>query len=150
MKTNYLFPIFFLAALFTVTPLFASSDSVEIWVPLGSFIMVVLIVASISFSRAYIRGKQYEVFQKYVEAGKEIPADLLMSPKDKVNFRGQKESYLLSGLVNLAVGLGLGLMFWNADFGDEKLWGIGFIPGFIGVAYMIMYAVAASKDKNKE
>ena len=145
MKKNYVFPILFVAGLMSCAPLFASGNGVEIFVPIGFFVMVVLIVASVSFSKAYVRGKQYEVFKKYVEAGKEIPADMKLSTEETKRFVDTKQQYLVNGLVNVAVGAGIGLMFYFAGFGDDRLWAIGFIPAFIGIAYLIVYVIEASK-----
>ena len=148
MKARYIFPLFLFFCFAMLSPLFASGNSVEIWVPIGSFLMVVLIVASVSFSRAYVKSRQYEVYQKYVESGKEIPADLLREPREKI--KKTRETYLQNGLINLAVGLGLGLMFHLGNFGNEGLWAVGFIPGFIGIAHLIMYWKTPEKDQDKD
>jgi hypothetical protein len=64
---------------------------------------------------------------------------MYMSPRQAALRRAQ--GLLVGGLVTFAVGIGLGLMLWILPDGEEKVWAVGLIPGFIGLALLISSAI---------
>jgi hypothetical protein len=84
---------------------------------------------------------QMEVLLKLAEQGTPIPADLLVMPAaEKV------KGDLRRGLVLLCGGLGLTLFLLS--LGDHSAWGLGLIPMFTGLGFLLS-AKLAQKDKDE-
>jgi uncharacterized protein DUF6249 len=88
-----------------------------------------LVVTVLDYKRRKLR-MIHETITRLAEKGLAVPPELLEPPK-----RGQ--SGLRGGLVLLALGLALGIFF--AQTGVP--WSIGLIPGLMGVALLLAWAI---------
>ena len=105
---------------------------------IASFGMPLLLVAIILFYKHFKSRLTHETIVKLAEKGVPVPVELLKPA-------GSRYGTLKAGLMLLAVGIGLAI-FQN-DLG--KPWTIGLIPGLIGVALLIAWAIESkSRDSS--
>lgn len=97
------------------------------------------------------RRKEREAFYKadtmrrIVEAsgeGAKIALEL-MREEERIRRTKAREGLKIGGLMNLAVGLGLGILLFGLVGGDTKVYLVGAIPGLIGVAMLTYVFVLA-------
>lgn len=115
---------------------------VEVLVPLGSFVMVILIIAI----PAYFKNREKREMQATVRAaiaqGQALPPELIDAlTRDSVKkSSGQRD--LRVGVVWLAVAIGISIFAWMVRFEDGDavypLIGIAAIPGCIGLAFIVL------------
>jgi predicted permease len=79
----------------------------------------------------------HETIVRLAERGIPVPPELLEPPR-------QKASGLRGGLVLIALGAGLSIFFMERG----GPWSIGLIPGLMGVALLIAWAIE-SKTRNR-
>ena len=79
----------------------------------------------------------HETIMRLAEKGIPVPPELLEPPR-------QRSSGLRGGLVLIALGAGLSIYFLERG----GAWSIGLIPGFMGVALLIAWAIE-SKAREK-
>ena len=111
-----------------------TEDLVPLLVPMSFFGSVVFIVAFALFYRYRKDAGRLDVARSLAEGGKQIPEGLLeAAPK------GPPISDLKKGFVLVVTGLGISAA---AHFGGAReAIGIGFIPGFIGLAYLAVWRI---------
>lgn len=97
------------------------------------------------------RRKEREAFYKadtmrrIVEAsgeGAKIALEL-MREEERIRRTKAREGLKIGGLMNLAVGLGLGILLFGLVGGDTKVYLVGAIPSLIGVAMLTYVFVLA-------
>lgn len=124
---------------------------VEILVPLGTFVMIVLIIAI----PAYFKNKEKQEVQATIRAaiaqGQPLPPELIDAlTRDTVNKRSSAHRDLRVGVVWLAIAIGISLFAWLVGFeeGDAvyPLMGIAAIPGCIGLAFIVLSFFNKNKD----
>lgn len=106
-----------------------------------TFAAVVLIVFLVLRHRKIREKARYDLYVKALEAGQPLPDKFFEEPAKK------SSSNLKKGAIWLAVGLGvivLGLLIKN-----NALIGIGAIPGFIGIAFMLIYNIERKHKKEE-
>jgi hypothetical protein len=144
------------AALFSLLPALARADSdlAELIVPIGIvgtvFGFTAIIVAVVAYARHRSNQLRHETIRLAIEKGQPLPPDLLDAPsvRDSYDARGRNtpERDLRRGLVLLALGIGLCLYLGVGNFtGSGHHWAVGFIPGLIGAAYLVAYAVGRGR-----
>lgn len=123
---------------------------VEILVPLGAFVMVVLIVAI----PAYFKNKEKKEMQATVRSaisqGQALPPELIDAmTRDSVK-RSSAHRDLRVGVIWLAVAIGISLFAWLIGFeeGDAvyPMIGLAAIPGCIGIAFIVLSFFNKNKD----
>ncbi|MBB3187391.1 DUF6249 domain-containing protein [Microbacter margulisiae] len=103
------------------------------------FVTAILIVFFVMYSKRKKEQRLMDLYEKAIESGRDLPADFFKRPEE------DQKSYLLKGLVWLAVGIGLSIgMLYLMGFNSP--WAFGMIPGLVGIAYGISYFV---EKKNK-
>jgi 4-hydroxybenzoate polyprenyltransferase len=95
-------------------------------------VMIILIVWFISIERRKRHQLQTEIYTKALEKEQPMPTDLFAEPK-------KKRKPLNIGIICIAVGISMGLAL-NKDAAS-----LGFIPFFIGVAYVIIHFIEKKK-----
>lgn len=104
-------------------------------VPLGAvavagiaagFGLPLLLVAVVLYYRHRRQRMIHETIAKLAEKGLPVPPALLEP-------RGRAQAGLRAGLVLLALGVALAIVFWNRGPG----WTIGLIPGLMGAALLL-------------
>lgn len=131
-------------ALLAVLPALARAD--EMIAPIGVsgvvFGFTAIIVGIVAYGRYRSQRLRHETIRMALEKGQLLPPDLLDRAASSRYARNSPERDLRRGLVLLAVGLGSSLCLrFSETFGQESSWAVGFIPGLIGVAYLVAYAL---------
>ena len=110
---------------------------------IGIFFIPALMIILIVWFKSNERRKRYELqadlYGKAIEKGQPIPTDWFAASKKKRN-------PLHTGIICIAVGIGVSLFIWlskGAVPGVEfsKAASVGIIPFFIGVAYVIIHFI---------
>ena len=94
------------------------------------FVTCAIIVATVLYFVHRARELRYKTIQLALEKGQPLPPELLEPRK--------RESDLSKGIKFSFIGVGLGLFF---RFVQPDLWSIGLIVLFVGLGYMVAYAV---------
>ncbi|MGC3988401.1 MAG: DUF6249 domain-containing protein [Chthoniobacteraceae bacterium] len=109
---------------------------VPILVPLGSFAMVLGIIALSVWSKAKQRRMTHETIRMMVEKGQQVPPELFITPKTvkpRNDFR--------TGVILIAVGAAL-LVFLRHNHDS----GVGWIPLIIGIGYLVVWKVQGGSN----
>ncbi len=115
----------------------ASETLVAITGMLVTFGLPVAIVAIILFYKHRKQRMTHETIARLAEKGLPIPPQLFEPPPDR------SRAGLKSGLVLLALGLGLSIFFLLE--GGE--WSIGLIPGLMGLALLVSWKIEQRRDE---
>ena len=124
-------------------------DFTGISVIIMPFLLVILIVWFGSSEKRKRYQMQAELAAKALEKGQPIPTDLFVEPI-------RKRNPLNTGIICIAVGIGIASFFWlffNQVAGDEGmgvLASIGIIPFLIGVAFVIIHFIEKGKPANED
>ncbi len=126
-------------------------------VPIAFFLTILAIVVGPMWIRSYYaerdRRSMHETLRVAFERGQPVPPELITALQDNVVRRrpSTPESDLRRAVVFMAVGLGLcgaGYGFWyglmsvsyeGAYITGGVIAGFGAIPGFIGLAYLLLW-----------
>lgn len=125
----------------------------DILVPLGLFAMIAAIVIVPRYFRSLERQKLQETLRAAVERGEPIPPEIVQAmtqPAKEVKISARHPDHdLRQGIIWLAVGFGLGLMGYFMGYTEPDathvFLGIAAIPGFIGLAFIALWAVSRRK-----
>ena len=105
----------------------------------------VILVAVILFYRMRKTRLLHETIARLVEKGQPIP-EALLSPRSAPQ---KKLSDLRTGIILIAVGLGLSIFFYAiTDRSDANVWAIGIIPLLIGVGYVVAWKLEPEKQND--
>ena len=105
---------------------------------LVGFGLPVFMVAIVLYYKHRKQQMTHETILRLAEKGVPVPPELLLAPRER-------NSGLRGGLVLIALGIGLSVYF--LERGRE--WSIGLIPGLMGVALLIAWAIEAhSRQKS--
>lgn len=143
---HHLLPAVLLATLPAAA--WAETGLEEIIVPIGItgvvFGFTAVIVAVVAYARHRAQQLRHETIRLALEKGQPLPPDLLdpASLPDGRPGHHSPERDLRRGLVLVALGIGVCLYVGLARFpGTGHNWSVGLIPGLIGVAYLVAWAV---------
>jgi hypothetical protein len=117
------------------------------------FIFVIVIEWLKSVDRRKRYNLQSELYAKALEKGQDIPVDLFVEPKKKGN-------HLYTGIICIAVGIGLALFFLLMSVSFAQIQGkaatvfravaaIGIIPFFVGAAFFIIHFIEKRNNNNE-
>jgi hypothetical protein len=81
---------------------------------------------------------QADLYIKSLEKGLPIPAELFAEPKQKT---------LHTGIILIAVSIGISLLFWLMDM--VKIASVGLPPFMVGVAHVIIYFIEKKKESGE-
>jgi hypothetical protein len=104
---------------------------------LVSFGLPILLVALILHYKHRRTRLTHETIAQLAERGLPVPPQLLDPP------RRRQDASLRAGLILVGLGIGLGLFFYEV----KAPWSIGFVPGLMGVAMLIGWAIEKRSDK---
>lgn len=115
------------------------------------FGMPVFIVGIVMYFRARDRAEVQKTIRMAIEKGQPLPPEYLDSLQKSgasMNKIKTPVNDIRSGLILMAVALGLVVLdFVKNDYVFETLSGVAAIPGFIGVALLIMGIVGLNNQK---
>ncbi|MCV2362817.1 DUF6249 domain-containing protein [Paucibacter sp. DJ1R-11] len=116
--------------------------------------LLIPIVAIVMGVQSKMRRDQllHETLRQLADKGQPLPPELLGQLGVDMGLRTQAPrvrafNSLLGGAVNVALGLALALMFYAMQPGSW-LWAIGCLPGFIGLALLLVWWVETRSEKN--
>lgn len=123
-------------------------ENFQSWLPLMIPILALMIpiVAIVShyLGRAHSERQRHETIREIARAGQPIPPELLAEAQDSDWHRARREAanpnkILVPALINIAVGLGLMVMF-SLMMPGAWLWSIGLLPLLFGAALGVYWA----------
>ena len=126
-------------------------------VPFGFMAMIAAIVIMPRFFRSQERQKMAELMRVAIERGQPLPPEVIEAMSNSVRsadgqpvpVRPLPSRDLRTGLIWLGVAVGLAGLGFAASFEDPDamywLLGCAALPAFIGVAFIILWAVAREK-----
>jgi hypothetical protein len=123
----------------------------EVLVPIFFFACLAAIVIVPRYFKSKEREEMQATIRAAIEKGQPLPPEVLEAMTRNVRLRPSSASDLRSAIVWLAWGIGIAGFFatgsyvWDNDM--LPLAYFGAIPGFIGLAYLVMALMAAKKDK---
>jgi predicted PurR-regulated permease PerM len=106
------------------------------------FLATVLIVFFVMYYRRQKEQRFMALCEKAIEAGKDLPDNFFKKPQLETS------SHLLKGMIWGGVGIGVtvGALFL---MGFNSPWAFGFIPVFVGIAYIISYFLENRTPENE-
>ena len=125
-----------------------------ILVPISFFAMIAAIVILPRYFRAKQKQQLMETLQTAYERGQPVPPELVESLNAEARAlprspRERAENDLRSGIIWLAVALGLLTMGWAISFEEDEAFyvmsGLAAIPGFIGLALLALGLVGRGR-----
>ncbi|PRC92362.1 DUF6249 domain-containing protein [Solimicrobium silvestre] len=138
-----------------------SNDSISIIssqiVPIVAIIMSigtpVAIVMAILHYKAKRNQMLHETIQQLAQKGLPIPRELLNgvannSDSNKSDFDNPgKKSALSKGIILIAIGIGMSIMFYVLPDRINNAWGVGMIPLLMGIGYLLIWKLE-NRDQN--
>jgi hypothetical protein len=126
--------------------------TIALLIPFGFFAMIAAIVIVPRYFRSMERQKMAELMKAAIEHGQSVSPDVL----DQLSTSAVKTALppppardLRTGLVWIGVAVGLAAMGWAISFeAPDALYpfvGFAAFPAFIGIAFIVMWAVARDK-----
>jgi hypothetical protein len=118
-------------------------DGFQILIPLAPFLMVAAIVIIPKWYRTNERREMQKTLRAAIDKGQTLPPELVDAlSKDTVRAPATAARDLRTGIILLAVSVGIGLMGYGISFEEmDALYpfaGFAAIPGMIGLAFIIL------------
>ena len=115
---------------------------VEILVPLGFFAMIVAIVLVPSFYKTRERADMQQTVRHALDKGQPLPPELVDAIARSTKRPATAHTDLRAGVIWVAISLGVATFGWLTSYAESEalhpLLGIAAIPGFIGLAFIIL------------
>lgn len=116
---------------------------VETFVPLAFFAMIAAIVLVPSWFKSRDRRDMQETVRHALDKGQALPAELVEAIAKAARGRvATAHTDLRTGVIWLAVAAGIATFGWAVGFEEHEMvgpmFGIAAIPGFIGLAFVIL------------
>ncbi|PHY19984.1 DUF6249 domain-containing protein [Caulobacter sp. BP25] len=122
----------------------------EIIVPIGAFAMVVAIVVLPFYFKSKERREMQATVRAAIEKGQPLPPEVIETLTKSVKLPPSRLRDLRTGVIWLAVGIGVALATYFGDFldgdGDFDGFAIASIPAVIGVAYIVLSFFNPNKE----
>ena len=123
----------------------------EIIVPIGAFAMVVAIVCLPFYFKSRERREMQRTLRAAIEKGQPMPPEVIDAMTKTVKLPPTRLRDLRTGVIWLAVGIGVAGATYFGDFihGDHDFdgFGIACIPAVIGVAYIVLSFFNPNKEE---
>jgi len=115
------------------------------------FIMVIAIVVIPAWLKSKERREMQATLRAAIEKGQPVPPEMIEAMTKNVKIAPTALSDIRTGVIWIAVGLGIGLLGFMIGFREAEafhpLLGIGGIPVIIGVAYVVLSFFNPNKAK---
>jgi hypothetical protein len=131
-------------------------------IPFGFMAMIAAIVIAPRYFRSQERQKMAELLRASIERGQPLPQEMIDAMSSNVRSPGgdmpmaprpSPQRDLRVGLVWLGVAIGLSCMGLALSFEDPDVMfpflGIAAFPGFIGIAFIVMWAIGRDRPAHK-
>jgi len=123
----------------------------DIIVPIGAFAMVVAIVVLPFYFKSRERREMQRTLRVAIEKGQPMPPEVIDAMTKTVKLPPTRLRDLRTGVIWLAVGVGVAGATYFGDFihGDHDFdgFGIACIPAVIGVAYIVLSFFNPNKEE---
>ena len=126
--------------------------TIAVLIPFGFMAMIAAIVIVPRYFRSMERQKMAETLRAAIEKGQPMPTEVIDAMSSNVRTPAAAPSPsrdLRTGLVWMGVAVGLAAMGLSLSFEEPDalypMIGIAAFPGFIGVAFIIMWAIARER-----
>ena len=123
---------------------------VEILVPLGFFAMIVAIVLVPSFYKSRERAEMQQTVRHALDKGQPLPPELVDAIARSTKRPATAHTDLRTGVIWVAIALGVATFRYATSYVENEamhpLMGIAAIPGFIGLAFIILSFFNKTKD----
>lgn len=129
--------------------------TIALLIPFGFMGMIAAIVIMPRYFRSQERQKMAELMRAAIERGQPLPPEVVEAMSNNVRAQGggpilpSPSRDLRTGLIWLGVAVGLACLGFAVSFEDPDalfpLLGCAAFPAFIGVAFIVMWAVARDK-----
>jgi Na+/H+ antiporter NhaD/arsenite permease-like protein len=123
----------------------------DIIVPIGAFAMIVAIVCLPFYFKSRERREMQATLRVAIEKGQPVPPEVIEAMTRAVKTPPTRLRDLRTGVIWLAIGIGIGLATYFGDFihGDGDFDGIGIacIPAVIGVAFIVLSFFNPNKEE---
>lgn len=121
--------------------LYSKEDQVEVLIPLGFFIMIILIVFIALYISYCKKRDRYRVIEKAIEQGVELPSTLFDEP-------AKRKSWISTiRYAIILIGLGIALILFGDSVNNTFFGAIAFMPMFIGMGYFIVAWIEFRQEK---
>jgi len=122
----------------------------EIIVPIGAFAMVVAIVVLPFYFKSRERREMQRTLRTAIEKGQPMPPEVIDAMTKTVKLPPTRLRDLRTGVIWLAIGVGVAGATYFGDFihGDHDFdgFGIACIPAVIGVAFIVLSFFNPNKE----
>lgn len=122
-----------------------------ILIPISMFAMIGAIVIVPSWLKSRERREMQSTLRTAIDKGQPLPSEIIDAMTKNVKVAPTSLSDLRTGVIWLAVGLGIAAFGFMIGFEEADAFhpiaGIGMIPGIIGVAYIILSVFNPNKAK---
>ncbi|WP_419255166.1 DUF6249 domain-containing protein [Caulobacter sp. ErkDOM-YI] len=123
----------------------------EVWIPIIMFLVVGAIVIVPVYLKSRERIEMQSTLRAAIDKGQPVPPEVIEALTRNVKVAPTSLSDIRAGVIWLAVGIGIGLFSYFADFGDHDAdfpgIGIACIPVVIGVAFIVLSFFNPNKFK---
>ena len=120
-------------------------------VPILALCIPILVVLMRSIERIKRNNNLHATIRQLSEQGAPIPLELINAAtidQTPVKKSWTAESQLRAGVINIAIGLGLMLLFVAMRPEEEWLWVIGAIPTLVGLGFILIWRIEAKQLKH--
>lgn len=120
-------------------------------VPILALCIPILVVLMRSIERIKRNNNLHATIRQLSEQGAPIPLELINAAtidQTPVKKSWTAESQLRAGVINIAIGLGLMLLFLAMRPEEEWLWVIGAIPTLVGLGFILIWRIEAKQLKH--
>ncbi len=123
----------------------------EIMIPITLFAMIAAIVLVPSWLKSRERREMQATLRSAIDKGQPLPSEIIDAMTKNVKVAPTALSDMRTGIVWLAVGIGIGLLGFIIGFREadafHPLLGMGAIPTMIGVAFIALSFFNPNKGK---
>jgi len=123
----------------------------EIIVPIGAFAMIVCIVCLPFYFKSRERREMQRTLRVAIEKGQPVPPEVIEAMSRSVKTPPTRLRDLRTGVIWLAVGIGIAGATYFGDFihgsGDFDGFGFACIPVVIGVAFIVLSFFNPNKEE---
>lgn len=123
----------------------------DIVVPVVGCMMIVAVVCLPFYFKGRERREMQRTLRAAIDKGQQIPPEVIEAMTKSVKLPPTRLRDLRTGVIWLAIGIGVGLATYFGDFihgnGDFEGLGIACIPAVIGVAYIVLSFFNPNKEE---